>query len=116
MTKSFDFNALTQQTLETKLGGPDNIIIHVTAPPERLVEQLASALDEIQELSKAQGHEVEAVRASYDLAAKLISCNSEGLQITADDLREKFDIYPAALAAYLAAYMDFINDFHNAKN
>lgn len=108
MSKSFDFNAITQQTLETKLG---NVTIHITTPPERLIEQLASSVDG---LTGAQI--TEQSRASYEFAAKLMSCNLEGLQITGDDLIDKYSVPPVALAAFVTAYMDFINDFHNAKN
>lgn len=117
MAKVFDFNALTQETLETKLGGPDNIVLHVTTPPERLIEQMAASQGEIDKLMHSDGAGIgEKSRVSYELAAKLISCNTEGVTVTAEELRDKYKIFPAALAVYLAAYMDFINDFHNAKN
>lgn len=114
MSRVFDFNAITQQTLETRLDACT--VIHVTTPPERLIEQLAASQTEISGLWGAEGNDVEKVRVSYKLAAELISCNIEGVTITADDLREKYKIYPVALAAYLSTYMDFINEFHNAKN
>ena len=102
--------------METKLGGPENTVLHVTTPPERLIEQIAASQDEMEALWKGEGHNIEKVRVSYELAANIISCNTEGVVVTADDLRDKYNIYPAALAAYLTAYMDFINEFHNAKN
>ena len=117
MPKVFDFNALTQETLETKLGGPDNTVLHVTTPPERLIEQLAASQGDIDRLMDKENTDImNKSNVSYDMAAKLISCNTEGVTVTADDLRNKYKIYPAALAVYLAAYMDFINEFHNAKN
>lgn len=116
MSKVFDFNALTQQTLETKLGGPENTVLHVTTPPERLIEQLAAAQEELGELWKTEGKTAEKARKSYELAAAIISCNAEGVTVTAEELRDTFKIYPTALAAYLTVYMDFINEFHNAKN
>lgn len=116
MSKVFDFNALTQHTLETRLGGPENTVLHVTTPPERLIEQLAASQDEMYDLWKSEGRNIEKARASYEMAAAIISCNTEGRKVTAEDLRDKFNVYPAALAAYLTAYMDFINEFHNAKN
>lgn len=113
MSKSFDFNAITQQTLETKLPG---IVLHVTTPPERLIEQLAASQEEMGSLWAAEGNNVEKARAAYSLAAQLISCNVENVTITAEDLRDKYKIPPVALAAYVTAYMDFINEFHTAKN
>lgn len=119
MAKVFDFNALRQNTLETRLGGPNNTVVHVTTPPERLIEQMAASQGELNKLMNSENADTfEQSRVSYELAAKLISCNTEGVTVTADDLRDedKYNIAPAALAVYLAAYMDFINEFHNAKN
>ena len=112
MPKSFDFNAITQQTLETKLPG---ITLHVTTPPERLIEQLASSQDELGSLWGAEGDAVEQVRAAYTLGASIISCNLENVTLTAEDLREKYQVAPVALAAYFTTYMDFINEFHKKQ-
>ena len=110
MSRSFDFNAITQQTLETKLGDQ---IFHVTTPHERLIEQLSASMDD---LTDPAGKSIEKVKASYRLTAELISCNLEGITVTADDLRDKYKVPPIALAAFVTGYMEFINDFHNAKN
>lgn len=114
MSRSFDFNAITQQTLETKLGG--GVVLHVTTPPERLIEQLAASQEEMSGLWAGEGNNLEKVRASYKLAADIISCNVENVAITAEELRDKHGVTPVALAAYMTAYMDFINEFHTAKN
>lgn len=114
MSKSFDFNAITQQTLEVTLNDPEHTKIHVTTPPERLIEQLAASIDDL--TGKDTGNDFDKIRASYKLLAELMSCNLEGLKITADDLREKYNVAPMVLAAFVTVYMDFINDFHNAKN
>lgn len=114
MAKSFDFNAILQETLETKLDS--NTVLHVTTPPERVIEQLAASQEELESLKNVEGKEVEKVRASYKLAAEIISCNTEGVTVTADDLRDKYKLPPVTLALYLAVYMDFINEFHSAKN
>lgn len=114
MSKSFDFNAITQQTLEVTLNDPEHTMLHVTTPPERLIEQLAASLDDL--TGPNTGNDFDKIRASYKLAAELMSCNLEGIQITAEDLREKYKVMPIVLAAFVTAYMDFINDFHNAKN
>lgn len=113
MPRSFDFNAITQQTLETKLPG---IVLHVTTPPERLIEQLAASQEEMGGLWAAEGNTVKKSRAAYELVAKLISCNVENVTVTAEDLCEKYNLPPVALAAYVTTYMDFINEFHTAKN
>jgi thymidylate kinase len=111
--KTFDFNSITQHTLETKLPG---LTLHVTTPPERLIEQLAASQEELNKLETEGASTAEKSRAAYKLAAEIISCNIENVTVTADDLRDKYNVVPVVLAAYLAAYMDFINEFHNAKN
>lgn len=108
MSKSFDFNAITQQTLETKLG---DITLHLTTPPERMIEQLAASVEDLTGASVA-----EQSCASYNFVAELMSCNVEGFKITGDELRDKYNVAPVVLAAFVTVYMDFINDFHNAKN
>lgn len=109
--KTFDFNAITQQTLETKLG---DITLHITTPPERLIEQLASTMEA--GLFDSNSAIAEQSRAAYDLMAKLMSCNVECLTITGEDLRDKYKVAPLVLKAFAVSYMDFINEFHNAKN
>lgn len=111
MSKSFDFNAITQHTLETTLGED---IFHITTPPEKLIEQLASAMGEGAFSDTA--NVAEQSRAAYDLIAALISCNVEGITVTGEDLRDKYKVPPLVLRAFAVSYMDFINDFHNAKN
>jgi hypothetical protein len=104
---------MAQETLEVTLDEKNNVVLHVTTPPERLIEQLAAS---IEDLTSTEAKSIEQTRASYALIASLISCNLEGVEVTADDLREKYKIAPLVLAAFIATYMDFINDFHNAKN
>lgn len=110
--KSFDFNALTQPTLETKLG---DLVLHITTPAERLIEQLAASADDLTALAE-NGKAVEQARVSYQFIAEIMSCNTEGITITADDLRDKYKVGTYALTAFVVCYMDFINEIHNAKN
>lgn len=114
MSKSFNFNALAQQTLEVTLSEADGVVLHVTTPPEYLIEQLSASVEEL--TSMGEGQSIEKTRASYALVASLISCNLEGVTVTADDLRTKYKVAPLVLAAFTTAYMDFINEFHTAKN
>lgn len=116
MSKVFDFNAISKHTLETKLNDIEGTVLHVTTPPENLIEQLAASQEELTNLWKAEGNTVEKSHKAYELAAKLMSCNEEGVTITADDLRGKYRVYPMALVQYIGVYMEFINEFHNAKN
>ena len=113
MAKTFDFREIEKASIEITLNDPEGTVLHVTTPPERLIEQLAASADD---LTKMSGNNVEKVRASYALNAEIISCNLEGITITGDELREKYRTSPIALAAFAAAYMEFINEIRNAKN
>ena len=52
----------------------------------------------------------------YDLAARLISCNTQGLAVSADDLRDKYKLNLEALVVFYNVYLDFINEAASAKN
>lgn len=112
--KVFDFNSLDRLSIEVTLCDPQKTVIHVTTPTEGTIERLASAADDLVALSGASSEEK--VRASYKLCADILSCNVEGLTITAEELRDKYNIKPITLAGFTAVYLDFINEFKNAKN
>lgn len=114
MSKVFDFNAYQQHTLEITLTDEERTKLHITTPPEKLIEQLAASIDEMSELTSGQTSGK--IKASYKLCADLMSCNLEDVTVTPDELRDKYKVAPVMLAGFCAAYMDFINDFHNAKN
>lgn len=114
MSKVFDFNSYQQHTLDITLCDSARTVLHITTPPERLIEQLASSIEDVSGLGS--GQPMAKVNASYKLCADLMSCNLEGITVTADELRDKYNIAPVMLAGFCTAYMDYINDFHNAKN
>lgn len=113
MSKTFDFNAISLNTLETRLDAAT--VLHVTTPPEYMIEQLEAAPGELAALREG-GNNAEKSRAAYGLVAKLISCNTEGVTVTAEDLLTKYKIHPVVLSMYVTAYMEYINEFHTAKN
>lgn len=117
--KMLDFNALNRPTLPMCMCDEAKTVITVTTPSEILVEELEATLPELKRI--VAGKDNEAVALCYDLAARLISCNHEGLQVTADDLRTKY--WPAEkyanmlyLIAFFNAYLDYIAEINNAKN
>ena len=114
MAKAFDFSAFNQPTMEVTLKGEEPVVLHVTTPSEYMIEQLLAAGDDIAALKCAKN--IEAVRWAFDFGAKLLSCNTAGLQVTAEDLRDKYHVGTIALVSFFAAYMDFISEITNAKN
>jgi hypothetical protein len=59
--------------------------------------------------------------ACYDLAARVMSCNRQGISVTVDDLKNKYwpkdkvanQLY---LLTFFKAYVDFIEELKQAKN
>ena len=114
-----NFNTIRRPVLELTMMDEAKTDITVTTPNEGLVEELEATLPELKAVL-APG-DSGAIDAAYDLAARLISCNKENLQVTADDLRGKY--WPKDrranmenLVFFFSAYMDFISEINNAKN
>lgn len=114
MAKTLDFNALKMPKLPLVMSDADRTKITVTAPPEGLVEELAAAGPELKRT--VESGDAEGVRACYDLAARLMSCNLSGLTVTAEELRGKYGLDIYGLMFFFNAYTDFINEIQNAKN
>lgn len=119
MAKTLDFNKLNRPTLPLVMADENKTHIFVTTPHEALIEELAANLDEFQTVLKSENEG--AVNACYGLAARLISYNTAGLEVSAADLRGKY--WPAErianqlyLMAFFSAYVDFIKEINNAKN
>ena len=114
MTKKLDFNALVQPTLELTMKDSARTVIHVEIPTQDLIERLTTAAPELQQAVKTK--DATLIRKTYELAADLISCNEEGLQITGDDLLTKYRLKLEDLIVFSSIYLEFIEDIKNAKN
>ena len=109
-----DFNTAIMPTLDLTMMDDDHTEVRVTVPTEGLVEELQAAGAQLQGIMEKQ--DAAGIQAVYNLAARLMSCNREGLQMTADDLRGKYRLNLEALLLFFSAYMDFISEINNAKN
>lgn len=114
MAKTLDFNVITAPTLPLVMRDERRTEIIVSTPSEMLVEELQALAPELHKILGAD--DTESIKAVYELAAKLISCNRSGLQVTADDLREKYKLNLEALIVFYNVYLDFLNEITNAKN
>lgn len=114
MAKVLDFNALTRPTLPLIMRDDRKTEITLIAPTEGLVEELQSMAPHMTGALAAS--EQEAVPVIYDLAARLMSCNTAGLQVTAEDLRDKYRMNLEGLIVFYNVYMDFLTEITNAKN
>ena len=114
MARTIDFNALEQPTIEVVMRDEAKTKINVTAPSEALIEKLNANIDVIKSACKADNPQV--MDECYSLTAEFMSCNKEGLTITGEDLRKKYNVNYVMLFVFLANYMDFIDEIKNAKN
>ena len=114
MAKTLDFNTLTAPTLPLVMRDDRRTEIIVSTPSEGLVEELQAMAPELTEILDAGN--TDSIKAVYGLAAKLISCNRSGLQVTAEDLRDKYKLNLEALVVFFSVYLDFLNEITNAKN
>ena len=114
MERTFDFNALQRPTLLLTMPDEAHTQIKVSTPNEALVTELTHMAPELERVLKSG--EMDAVAAVYDLAARLISCNRSLVEVTADDLRNKYNLDLESLVLFFSAYTDFLNEIANAKN
>lgn len=114
MAKKLDFNSVEPLVLELTMTDEARTRISVTTPTEALVEELQRVSPKLNAAIKEKnGASIEQV---YDLAARLISCNVEGLKVTKDELRGKYGLNLEKLLIFFGAYIDFINEITHEKN
>lgn len=114
MAKMLDLNALEQPILEVKFKDEKRTIFRLTSPTTKLVERFIAAKEEIGSIAKTK--DVAQIKALFELAAELISCNADYITVTAEELRDVYRLTFGDLVVIFAAYLDFIKEFTNAKN
>jgi hypothetical protein len=114
MKKTLDFNRIQRPTLELIMCDEARTVINVTTPSEELVEKMVANLPELE--AAAKRNDAESIRSSYILAAEIISCNLEGITVTAEELRDKYKMKLDYAILFFNAYLDFVHDIQEAKN
>ncbi len=114
MAKMLDFNSYRRPTLLLRMKDDGQTKLHVTTPTVELVEELRANLVELQ--AALTGNDATASHAVYELAAKLINCNLDGVVTTAEELATKFEMNLEDMTMFFTAYMDFLEETKNAKN
>lgn len=114
MAKVLDLNALEQPTLEIRLRDDNRSVFRLTTPTTRLVEKFVAAKSEIAQVAKS--HNADKIKKLFELTAELISCNTEYITVTAEQLRDQYRLTFGDLVVIFAAYLDFIKEFNEAKN
>lgn len=113
MKKVLDLNTCARPTLELTLQDEDRTQLSVTVPTEGLVRELEAVRPELAKLTSGDRGAIDMI---YDLAARLISCNLQGLALCADDLRGRYRMNLESAILFFSAYLDFISEITNSKN
>jgi hypothetical protein len=124
MAKILDLNKFELPTMELVFPGAERTTLHVTVPNEALIDEMKHwAKTDLDKLSSGNS---ESVELSYDLTARLLSCNLEGVELTAATLKEKIaetdvckkhHVDPLwVLMQIVKTYMEFIHEIENEKN
>ena len=114
MPKTINFNSINRPYLRLIMQDDAQTTIDVTTPTEAMVEELTATAPELEDVLKTM--DANSIRAVYDLAARLISCNLMGLPVTVDDLRGKYRMNLDSLIVLFSAYVEFIEELTKAKN
>ncbi|MBQ8143816.1 MAG: hypothetical protein IJ042_03360 [Butyricicoccus sp.] len=114
MAKTLDFNSLSRPTLELIMRNDARTKLRLTCPTEALVERLETGMGEVKEVLAQK--DAAAIRASFTLAAELMSCNDTYTAVTAEQLRDEYRFGIEELIAFFVRYSEFIDEIKNAKN
>ena len=110
MAKTFDFNKLKPRTMTVTLSDEEKTTLVIMTPNKKLKDELSYFNDNI-----ADADEDEALEALYEVTAKVMSRNSQNIEITSAKLKE---LYPDEnyIVAFLEAYGEFVSELTNSKN
>lgn len=116
MAKKLDFNSVEPLVLELTMTDEARTRISVTTPTEGLIEELQLVSPKLQAALKDSNDAC--TEEIYDLAARLMSCNLEGLKVTKDELRNKnkYGLNLEKLIFFFRSYIEFINEITHEKN
>lgn len=114
MAKGLNFRSFAQPTLPITMNDAEETLFTVTTPSVELVELLEANQDEINAVF-ARGDE-SSIDEIWNLAARLISCNREGRQVTVDELKGRYGMTYQMLFVFLKAYGEFVDEIESAKN
>lgn len=112
--KTLDFNSFVKPILQLTMKDDKQTIVNVSTPTKGLVTELQANFHALQAVLTEENEQTK--DALYDLAARLISCNQDGLTVTADGLRRYYKLTLADLVLFYTAYVDFLDEIKSAKN
>lgn len=114
MAKALNFRKFAQPTLPINMNDAEETLFTVTTPSVELVERLEANQTDI--LTAIKRGDRESLGEVWSLAADLISCNREGRQVTAEELKGKYGMTYQMLFVFFNAYEEFLGEIKSAKN
>ena len=114
MARSLNFRDFAQPTLCITMNDTEGTVFTVTTPNVALVEKLEANQDHITAVFE-RGDKT-SLDEIWALAASLISCNRDGRQVTANELKDRYGMSYVMLFSFLQAYGEFIAEIEAAKN
>ena len=114
MARLLDFNSIEVQTLDIVLRDEARTLVHLRYPTEGLVQELTRIAPHMNKVLET-GDE-ESLSLTYDLVARIVNCNRDGIKVTGDELRTKYGMDFECIVLLCANYLDFLKDITNAKN
>lgn len=114
MAHKIDFNSIIKPTIELTLRDEAHTVVHVTVPSEGLVEKLMANADQLRKA--VDGTNAEAIKAVFTLAAELINFNLDGIRVTAEELRDKYNLTLFDIILFAQVYLQFLEEIKQAKN
>ena len=110
MAKTFDFNKIKPKTMTVTLSDEKKTTILVMTPDKKLRDQLVALYENIED-----AEEDEIQEALYEVTAKVMSRNKQGIEITAEKHKELYEDVDYVMA-FLDAYSEFVGELTNSKN
>lgn len=114
MARILDFNKFEQPSLPLVMKDENQTRFTVVAPSVELIQKLEANQEDIEKALKKG--DVTSIAKAWDLAAELISCNEEGRQVTATELKEKYRMTYVMLFAFFKVYGELVDEIESAKN
>lgn len=114
MARLLDFNSVEIQTLDIVLRDEARTKIHLRYPTEGLVQELMRISPEMHKVLETG--DAESLNLTYDLVARLINCNRDGIKVTGEELRTKYNMDFEMIIVFCTNYLDFLKEMTAAKN
>ena len=110
MANNFDFNKFKPKTMTVTLTDEKKTTLFVNTPDKKLRDNLTAVTENVADMDEDDLEE-----ALYEVTARVMSRNKQGIEITPERLKE---LYPDVryVTAFLEAYIEFVNEIASEKN